>query len=274
VLGAGGGRIETNEKNLFGRYVPLAALTIAMAAYYAFRSYDYTLLIAALPFAALTIPAVLSFVAVILSARGPARLLVLIPVLVAVPALTFAILALNRPDAAYSFAFHECRFAGRCSPAALAQILGQRLWARAVLDETGNYLSDRWIGLIKPPNLIRDAVAVIEAQAGRQDRITVLLGETMASELALLPTGKWQRWPISFSFTDQLVPSLADRIVAAPLRLRAGEFVLVRRDEASLGAIEAGILQRIRSEATLCPLPEISPSIAAYRVAGLAGCAP
>ena len=61
------------------------------------------------------------------------------------------------------------------------------------------------------------------------------------------------------------------RIIAAPVRLREGELVLVRRDETELGLIEAGILQRIRAETTLCPLPDPSKEVIAYRVAGCIG---
>jgi len=58
------------------------------------------------------------------------------------------------------------------------------------------------------------------------------------------------------------------------VRLRECELVLVRRDESALGFIEAGILERIRTEATLCPLPDSFREIIAYRVAGSGGCAP
>ena len=71
-----------------------------------------------------------------------------------------------------------------------------------------------------------------------------------------------------------MVMSIARRIIAAPVRLREGELVLVRRDETALGFIEAGILQRIRAEVTLCPLPESSQEVIAYRVAGPSGCPP
>ena len=50
------------------------------------------------------------------------------------------------------------------------------------------------------------------------------------------------------------------------------ELVLVRQDEATLGAIETGILNRIRQETKLCRLPLASAEVAAYRVAGPGGC--
>jgi hypothetical protein len=106
----------------------------------------------------------------------------------------------------------------------------------------------------------------------------VLLGrlrpglEFTATELALMYAGKWDRWPRSFTPSDQLVIPLAQRIIAAPVQLREGELVVVRRDETTLPFIEAGILKRIRAEATLCELPDPSREVVAYRVAGSSGC--
>ena len=67
--------------------------------------------------------------------------------------------------------------------------------------------------------------------------------------------GKWDRWPRCFMPSDELVPALAQLIIAAPVRLREGELVLVRRDEAAPGLIEAGILKRIRSDVTCAVSP-------------------
>jgi hypothetical protein len=106
--------------------------------------------------------------------------------------------------------------------------------------------------------------------------LTVLLGQLQlnltASELALMYAGKWDRWPRSFTFSDELVEPLAERIVAAPVLLRAGEIVIVRRDEAALGFIEGEILRRIRSQTVLCALPDPAKEAIAYRVAGPSGC--
>ena len=135
-------------------------------------------------------------------------------------------------------------------------------------------------GLFDTKGIVRDAVSMMTKWAANEPTVTVLLGRLIpqldltASELALMYAGKWDRWPRSFTPTDEFVMPLAQRIIAAPIRLREGELVLVRRDEAALGLIEAGILKRIRAEVTLCGIPDPSQEVAAYRVAGPSGCRP
>ena len=132
----------------------------------------------------------------------------------------------------------------------------------------------------KAKGIVRDAMSMMMRWAPNEPAVTALLGrlhpalELAGTELALMYAGKWDRWPRSYTDTDGMVMSIARRIIAAPVRLREGELVLVRRDETALGIIEAGILQRIRAEVTLCPLPESSKEVIAYRVAGPSGCPP
>ena len=54
--------------------------------------------------------------------------------------------------------------------------------------------------------VVRDAVSMIETWAAREPTVTVLIGhvlsaaadDEMASDFALMYTGKWHRWPRSF----------------------------------------------------------------------------
>jgi hypothetical protein len=87
-----------------------------------------------------------------------------------------------------------------------------------------------------------------------------------------LYAGKWHRWPRSYGFSDELIPALVAQIVSAPIHLNPGDLVIVRRNETTFGEIDRGILQRIRSENTMCTLPEPWKEIAVYRIADKAGC--
>jgi hypothetical protein len=252
---------------LYYKFLPMTALVALTAAYYAFRSYDYTLLIAFLPFAALAIPGTLSVANRLLTVPGPAKLLLAIPIFVSLSTLTFCWLALTRPDAPYSFLLQECRDQGRCTISALFQGLKDTARRRVLMERTGSSISDRYGDNPKTSQLVPDAVRLIQ-QESRSPDVTVLLGETVASELALIYTDHWQRWPISFAYTDALVRSLAERIIAAPITLKTGELVIVRRNpEGLLQEIEAGILQRVQREYVLCPIADTLLSVDSYRVA-------
>ena len=244
----------------------MAAMVAVTAAYYVFRSYDYTLLMAFLPFSALAIPAILGFAARLSMTSGPAKLLLAIPVFVSVSTLMFAWLTLTRADAPYSFLLQQCRDHARCTVSALLHGLEDADGRRVLLERTGNYLSDRYGDTPKTSHLVPDAVTLIQRES-ESSNVTVLLGEAVASELALLYTDRWQRWPISFAFTDALVPALATRIIAAPVALVPGELIVVRRDPEALQTIEAGILQRIRREYDLCPISDSGLSVDGYRIA-------
>jgi hypothetical protein len=124
--------------------------------------------------------------------------------------------------------------------------------------------------------IIRDALAMITRWAPDAPRVTLLLGnviaELPAADIAEIYSGKAGRWPRSFTMSDQLVRPLMERIIAAPPRMHEGEVVIIRKDETKLGPLEAGILSRIRSEVLLCPLPDATPEVIAYRASELPAC--
>jgi len=64
---------------LYYKFLPMAVMVVMTAAYYAFRSYDYTLLIAFLPFMALAIPGILGAVNYFASAPLPTILFLAVP---------------------------------------------------------------------------------------------------------------------------------------------------------------------------------------------------
>jgi hypothetical protein len=247
-----------------------------------------------LPFCALAITATLAVIAVVAAEKWPVRLLALLPVAIGLWVVTFTSLSLLRqnystlvrpcenggrcPTAPYSLLLHECRDHGRCSPIALARGFNERVHKRAVLERVGN--PSDW--LFDTRGVVRDALSMIEAWAREETAVTVLIGhvlgdmggDDMASDVTLMYAGKWHRWPRSFTLTDRLVIPLAHRIIDAPIQLREGELVLVRRSASAMGYIDAGILVRIKEKVTLCQLPHPSQEVIPYRVAGPAGCPP
>src|SRR5439155_20468760 len=109
---------------------------------------------------------------------------------------------------------------GRCSPTAIARGLNEMVRKRPVMERVGNPTAD-W-GFDKR-GVVRDAVSILETWAGGEPAVTVLLGhvlsaaadDEMASDLALMYTGKWHRWPRSSMLSDRLRfgPSLAQRMM-------------------------------------------------------------
>lgn len=303
VLGSVQRVLDMDDTALFHRFVPMAMLAVLQGAYFTGRSVDYTLLLALLPFCAIAIPAVLAFTAAVVSARGPVRLLAIIPAVIGLWALTFTSLSLLRQNqsqlvtecplhtrcasAPYSFILHECRDHDRCSPATLLSELRRKLHERPGLEKVGNPRGDYWYDT---HGALRDALSMMAEWAADQPTVTVLIGhifshvaveatehntsggaDSSLSDLAVMYAGKWHRWPRSFTFSDGLVVPLARRIIAAPIRLQAGELVLVR-EGSPLPLVEAGIWKRIREEYTLCRLSHPSKEVFAYRVAGPQGC--
>ena len=134
-----------------------------------------------------------------------------------------------------------------------------------------------------PQGIVRDAISMIETWAGNEPTVAVLIGhvlgdnagDEMASDFALMYTGKWHRWPRSFMLSDRmrLTPDRMKQLVDTPIQLREGELVLVRRLRSAIGPLETAILERIEAEVTLCQLPHSSTVVIPYRVAGPAGCA-
>jgi hypothetical protein len=289
--------IGVDDEALFYRFVPMTILLMLQAAYFVGRSIDAALDLALFPFCALAITAALGVVAAVAAEKGPVRLLALIPVAIGLWALTFTSLSLLRQNystivlscenpgrcasAPYSLLLHECRDHGRCSPAAIARGLNEMVHKRAVVEWTGNPETD--VGF-DARGAVRDAVSMIETWAGGEPAVAVLIGnilgdrsgDEMASDVALMYAAKWHRWPRSAALSDRMRygPSLVQRMMDAPTRLREGELVLVRRSPAAIGPLEAGILERIKATVPLCELPHPSKEIIPYRVAGPAGCNP
>jgi hypothetical protein len=257
---------NVDDETLFYRFAPMASLLMIQVSYFVSRSVDYTLIIALLSFCAIAIPAMLSVTAAVLAAGWPIKGLVLIPVTTALWALTFAFVALIRQNAPYSLLLHECRDAGRCSPASLIRGLDETIHIRPVLEHVRRPVTD---GAFDSSGVIRESLSLISRWAPGEPFVTVLLGtlgvKLTATEVALMYSGKWNRWPRSFTLSDELVRPLAQRIIAAPARMREGEVVIVRSDETALGFLESAILARIRSEVTLCRLPGSSSEVVAYR---------
>jgi hypothetical protein len=248
----------------------MAALVCFTSSYYVFRSYDYTLLMALLPFLALSIPAVLETANSRLIGSFSARILVTVSAFLCLSTLTLSWLALTRIDAPYSFYIQECRDRGRCSASAFLEGLNNASTRQDILEKTGNFLSDRWRDYGHMGEILQDSVKIIR-QGTPAPAITVLLGD-ISTELALMYTDRWQRWPISFAYTDALVPSLAARIVEAPVTLKPGELLVVRRDKKTLTPIEIRIYQRIRKQYALCSIASSSTYVEAYRTAAAGAC--
>jgi len=289
--------IDIDSEALFYRFIPMSMSLMQQASYFVGRSIEGTLVVAVFPFCALAITAALACVAAIAVEKGPIRLLALIPVAIGFWALTFTSLALLRQNystivrpcekldrcasAPYSFLLHECRDHSRCTPAAVADGLLETIHKRPVLERVGSPGTD-WG--FDTRGVVRDAMSMIETWAPGEPTVTVLVGhalgpaagDEMASDFALMYTGKWHRWPRSSTLSDRMRygPSLVQRMMDAPVKLREGELVLVRRSQASMGPVELGILERIKATVTLCPLPHSSKEVVPYRVAGPAGCNP
>ncbi|MBR0884746.1 hypothetical protein JQ608_49215 [Bradyrhizobium liaoningense] len=235
-----------------------------------------------MPFVALIAPGLLRTGTVLVRSGNLASLLVLtLPIVVGLWALSFTFLSLTRQGSPYSLLIQECRDYGHCSPSTLYAGFKEKIGVRPVLDQ----LNAKWsANYFDGSGAIRESVDATNRLAANQPTVGVFLGSVMpdplvdtlrdnfASDMAVLYAGKWHRWPRSFGFSDELIPALVDQIVSAPIHLNEGEIVIIRRDETSFGEIEKGILRKIRAEMTLCPLPEQWKAIAVYRVAGTTGC--
>jgi hypothetical protein len=90
-------------------------------------------------------------------------------------------------------------------------------------------------------------------------------GDSILSDVTLMYAHRWHTWPRSFTFTDELVPALAARILAAPVELRTGDVIVLRRDEKKLGPLESKILNLVRSSGSLCSLEGSSPDVTPFR---------
>jgi hypothetical protein len=240
---------RTDQKLLYG-YVPMASLMGLMSLYYLGRSVDFTLIIAFLPFSVVIIAAYVDGLAAWQQGGKLLRLALGLLSAGIILILTYSILALYGPNSAVRLAWHECRYHGHCMTHALLTELDQRVRNQPTLQADSNLgTSGR--------NLVFETVRLIALRLAHQERAAVFLGRaeanrSIATDLALFYAGKVHRWPISFTFTDELVPQLFERIVRAPIQLKEGEMVIVRRDESRLGPLESAILRQVRSQVLLC----------------------
>jgi len=264
------------SSTLYYKVTPMLLLSLLMSLYFVGRSVEYTLILALLPAAAVAVSALLFLIPILLAQkRGKELIFFGFPVAIFIISLSFSINALSRTNAPYSFYLQECRDHGRCSPGALADAFTKRLNLRSVLEKAGNGFIDSYYDT---SGTVRETVEILERLQPDQSKATVLIGpvrnirligkvrDQIASDFALLYSGKWHSWPRSTTFTDELLPSRIKQILGAPIPLKDGDLVVVRKHEALLGAIEAGILQKIRDKFILCPVPGDTSEVIAYRV--------
>jgi hypothetical protein len=237
------------DRDILYGYLPMATLAAFITLYYLGRSVDNVLLLALLPLSCLTVAPYLSATA---NWRrwGPSAW-------TGFGLITFSIfwglscgyVYLYRPNSPYHMAFHECRYDGHCSVSDLISTLGRAVEKNEPAIGTISYIGP------DGEKMIDEAVSLIRANF-RDEHASVFLGtfqgRSLATDLALLQAGKSSRWPISYTFTDEMLPRLAESISAAPIELKDGEPVIVRRDETALGPLEREILRRLRDRVRLC----------------------
>ncbi|OSJ21492.1 hypothetical protein BSZ19_49720 [Bradyrhizobium japonicum] len=248
------------------RCLPAALLTALMSAYFVGRSVDFVILIAFLPLTLLVIPPFLWLANAAASRDRVAMSLLTIPLIALLWMSIFSLLILFRVGSSYSLIVHECRDHGRCTPAALGRGLSEKLRHELALEP------EKGVWALNPydRSVVVDANRLM-ARFADSNEVTILLGASdygyhMLSELALMYAGKWHTWPRSFAFSDELVPRLLESILAAPINLRSGNIVILRRNEAEeLGSLEAGVLKKILSNGYLCSLEGPSDEVVAYR---------
>jgi len=264
------------SNTIYYKIVPMLLLSLLTSLYFVGRSVDYTLVLALLPVTAIIVPSILYLIPVMLARKRYIGLFFFaFPTIIFILSLSFSLTALSRVSAPYSFYLQECRDQNRCTPTALTTELNRRLNLRSGLEITGNGFADSYYDA---SGTIADAMDLLERLQPDQSRAVVLIGpvrnirviseirDQIASDFALLHSGKWHRWPRSTTFTDELLPSRLRKILDAPVVLNDKELVLVRMDEGLLGPLEAGILQNIRAKYTLCRVPDNATEVAAYRV--------
>jgi hypothetical protein len=262
-----GRRTSPGTDRLLYRVLPMSVLCLWSALYYVSRSIDYTLLIAFLPFAAIVI------------VEGQLLLRTRFRVWTACAGLligaygVYQTLDIWRPGGPYSFLFQECGEHDRCTLTALRDRIADRLRVRPAFETAGNQWADY---RLDNDGVLREAMSLIEQNFAPGVPATVLLGRVQyvsyLGDLALIYTGHWHRWPISFTFTDDLVPPLVQNIVATPVQLHDGEVVVVRKEEDTLEGVEKEILAKIRADYHLCEIPNDLHHVTAYRISLKHGC--
>ena len=257
--GIGTVRQPQDETLLYG-FVPMAALTIFMSAYFAGRSVDFTLIIAVLPFLAIVIPLGLE----LFGTRAQIRWLGL---LIVAWCVFFSSLALFRAGSFYSLPLGECIQRGRCLPTQWVKTLSINYKLRPMVD----YHPDS-------SGFIAEMMRLLEKYGAEGNPTALLAGtnvytkQSVMTELGLLYANQGHRWPVSYVFTDELLPVRIEQILAAPVILGENEPVIVRKDETQLGPLETALLAKIRKTNRLCATPEAGEFFAVYRVARNTSC--
>ncbi|MEQ1671380.1 MAG: hypothetical protein ABL893_11015, partial [Hyphomicrobium sp.] len=187
------------SRALYYQYLPIGMLAVFMATYYLGRSVSYTLVLVLLPAGALAIPAGQWVLERFSVAPTAWKLLTGVFFAVASYVLGASLLSNTSKQSPYSLLLQECRDFARCNPVELLAGLKQRIDAPPVIEVTGNRLSDKFFD---KSGMIREAMDLISSQGADQKRITVLLGPLgprwhVASEVALMLTGRWHTWPRS-----------------------------------------------------------------------------
>ena len=266
VMGGQPGELPRWADSWMQRALPAAMLTALMSSYFAGRSVDFVIIIALLPLSLLLIPASLWLANAAADRDRFAAGLLAIPLIAFLWMSSYSLLYVFRVGSPYSLYVHECRDHGRCTPDALGKGMFGKLRNEVALQPgTGIFTMTSY-----DRGIVADARRLIDRFSAGDEEITVLLGESgggiqMLSDIAMMYAGKRHTWPRSFTFTDELVPDLTARILAAPVQLRTESVVISRQDETSLGLLESGILKRIRSTGSLCFLEESTSGVAAYR---------
>jgi hypothetical protein len=237
------------DRDILYGYLPMALLAAFISLYYLGRSVDNVLLLALLPLSCLVVGPYLNATAT-WNGWGPVAWsgfgLITFSI---VWGLSCGYIYLYRSNSPYHMAFHECRYDKHCSVSDLVSTL-----RRSIEKNEPEMGAISYIGA-NGEKMVNEAVSLIVANF-KNERASVFLGtfqgRSLATDLALLRAGKSSRWPISYTFTDELLPQLAERIAAMPIELNDGEPVIIRRDETALGPLEREILRRLRDRIQLC----------------------
>ena len=245
---------------------PLAGLTVVMSSYYVGRSVDFTLIIGFLPFCALLIPAFLSVLEIRPLAVNGQTLLSVIGCLLIAFSVSYSTIAVYRGGGPYITVGGLLIDALRQRDGRGFSEVAKRYRNRAMLDYDANP------GYYEKDGIARDSLRAIETFAPHQERLSLLLGQykksrwSVHTDMVLLLAGVGHQWPISYVLSDELSKRRREQILQADIELALGDVVIVRSDEASLGALERGILSAIERRHHLCQQAFSSSLVDVYQI--------
>jgi hypothetical protein len=261
-------KINTKNHLLYNVILPVLLFSIFCSIYYKSRSVDYTLSIVYPPISILLSLAIVYFLSLVPNRFRIKISIVLLSLFVFTAYYNFS--SLYHKKSNYSFLLHQCRDEQRCSLPKLVHGLQITLAKKPVLEPVGNQWSDY---RLDNKNILQDAVSIIENNVFENSNPTVLLGKVQhisyLSDLALFYSKRWHNWPRSFTFTDELVPSIHSSILAFSPQKMTEQLVVVRKDKSSLEIVESGIWVKLQSGYQLCPLKVESLMLEAYKTCGL-----